>query len=219
MKTGSLGSLLTFNSSFAANSTANLPSAQVTAKNLSFSYKVQERLEGMEDQAFFQLTCEDRFLPVTDVRVEWDEKSLKDAIQRAPGLASDPAKGDKITDGGIEEAAVALTAERQQIFGRATRETSGSAEFIDDRGVAWDVKSPLSPPSAGGKGTWVFSPDHQLKKVRHDLSQGDKVLFNLSRVNDKDRDDTLKLLTEELTCQERSQILILTDREVANRHA
>lgn len=182
-----------------------------SANSAQYSVKVQERLRGMQDQTFMRLTCDDHFARVGSETMEWDLKSLQNAVARSAELASDPAKGGKITDGSIEEAAVALTAERQHVFEHATRESTGSAEFIDDKGVAWDVKSPLSPPPGQN---WVFSPDHQVEKIRHDLSQGDRVLFNLSRVNDKDRDDTLNLLKKELTCQERSQILILTDLEV-----
>jgi hypothetical protein len=167
----------------------------------------------MQDQVFYRLTCNDEFSRVGADPPEWDSKSLHLALGRAAELASDPAKGNKISDGGIEEAAVALTAEHHSVFLQATRETSGSAEFIDDQGVAWDVKSPLSPPPGQN---WAYSPDHQLVKIRHDLSQGDRVLFNLSRVNDKDRDDTLNLLKAELTCEERSKLVILTDPEVGN---
>lgn len=174
--------------------------------------KVKERLLDMQEHAFYQLTCDDRFEQVGEQTKEWDERSLRQAFARTTDLASDPAKGNKIFDGNLEEAAVALTAERQEVIGLATRETTGSAEFIDDNGVGWDVKSPLSPPAGQN---WSYSPDHQLTKIRHDLSQGDKVFFNLSRVNDKDRDATLALLKSELTCSERSQLLILTDPEVA----
>ena len=177
------------------------------------SQLVTQRLRGMEDQVFVQLNGNNSFEQVGRPTDVWTTGELETAIGRATVLASDPAKGNKITDGGIEEAAVALTAERQKVFITATRESSGSAEFIDNYGIAWDVKSPLSPPEGQN---WKFSPDHQLTKVRHDLSQGDKVLFNLSRVNDKDRDDTLQLLAQELTLNERGQIVILTDQEVVN---
>lgn len=168
----------------------------------------------MQSQTFVRLTCEDTFVQVGAPAEKWDPNELKAALQRAPELATDPAKGNKITEGGIEEAAVALTAEHLHIFDSATRESSGSAEFIDNRGISWDVKSPLSPLPGQN---WAYSPDHQLVKIRHDLSQGDRVLFNLSRVNDKDRDDTLKLLTDELTCGERSLLVILTDPEVISQ--
>lgn len=181
--------------------------------NTKYSLKTKERLLAMEDQRFFRLNCDDSFSPAGSLSVEWDFKSIQQALGRTEALASDPAKGGKITDGSIEEAAVALTAERQHIFEHATRESTGSAEFIDEKGVAWDVKSPLSPPPGQN---WSYSPDHQVEKIRHDLGQGDRVLFNLSRVNDKDRDDTLTLLKQELTCEERSQILILTDAEVGS---
>ncbi len=173
--------------------------------------RFQGRLEAMQDQVFFNLTPDDRFVRAGVEAPEWNEKSLRAAIGRAPELATDPAKGEKIFDGGLEEAAVAITAERQEIFGKVERETSGYAEFVDDKGVAWDVKSPLSPPPGQN---WSYSPEHQVEKIRHDLEQGDKVLFNLSRVNDKDRDATLELLKRELDAQERTQLVILTDPEV-----
>ncbi len=174
---------------------------------------VRQRLQGMEDQVFVQLNGNNTFEQVSQSVDGWTPSGLEAAVERAPKLASDPAKGNKITDGSIEEAAVALTAEHQKIFLSATRESSGSAEFIDNFGIAWDVKSPLSPPEGQN---WNFSAEHQLTKVRHDLSQGDKVLFNLSRVNDKDRDDTLHLFAQELTLNERGQIVVLTDKEIVN---
>lgn len=174
--------------------------------------RFQGRLEAMQDQVFFNLTPDDRFVRAGVEAPEWNETSLRAALRRAPELAADPAKGDKIFDGGLEEAAVAVTAERQEIFRSVERETSGYAEFVDDKGVAWDVKSPLSPPP-GQK--WSYSPEHQVEKIRHDLEQGDKVLFNLSRVNDVDRDATLDLLKRELDARERTQLVILTDPEVA----
>jgi hypothetical protein len=177
--------------------------------------RVQQRLKGMEDQAFVRLNCDSTFSPLGTPVDSWSQEEIEAAVKRAPDLATDPAKGNKITDGGIEEAAVALTAEHQMLFSFATRESTGSAEFIDDKGIAWDVKSPLSPPPDQN---WQFSPDHQLVKVRHDLAQGDQVLFNLSRVNDKDRDDTLSLFAHQLTCEERGKIVILTDPEIVNAH-
>jgi hypothetical protein len=184
------------------------------AEGRKSSVKLEDRLEDLEGQKFFQLTCDDHFTSVSNGFAEWNQKDLTAALRRGPALASDPARGNKITEGGIEEAAVALTAEAHEIFETVTRESSGGAEFIDNQGVAWDVKSPLSPPPGQN---WEYSPDHQISRIRKDLSQGDKVLFNLSRVNDKDRDDTLRLLQQELTCDERSQLLILTDPEVASQ--
>jgi hypothetical protein len=175
------------------------------------SEKFRERLTDMQTQQFYRLTCDDVFVPTGNASDDWNDHSMQQAFLRVTSLASDPAKGNKIVDGSLEEAAVALTAERKQIFREATREASGSAEFIDDRGIQWDVKSPLSPPLGQN---WAYSPEHQLVKIRHDLEQGDQVLFNLSRVNDKDRDDTLRLLKAELTCQERAQLVILTDPEL-----
>ena len=174
--------------------------------------QLESRLKAMDDKVFLRLTCQDRFETVSSAPAEWNEQQLRAALARGPELAADPAKGGKINDGSLEEAAVALTAEHQKALPKLTRETSGSAEFIDANGVAWDVKSPLSPPPGQN---WSSSPEHQITKIRHDLGQGDKVLFNLSRVNEKDRDATLALMQEKLSCQERSQLLILTDPEVS----
>lgn len=165
----------------------------------------------MEQHHFLKMDCSGKFIEVGEPEDIWTDQELAQLRPRIPELAGDPARGDNITEGGLEEAAVALTAENLEVFDHLERETTGGAEFVDEHGVEWDVKSPLSPPDGQN---WVFSPDHQLKKVRKDFSQGDKVLFNLTRLNDKDLNATLKLLTLELSCEERDNLLILTDRAV-----
>lgn len=184
--------------------------SNASAANRTFS-KIRERLSDMSVRTFLSLNCEGKFEQVGNPSDSWTASELDRAVERSTALATDPAKGNKITDGGIEEAAVALTAEHLRVFEMVTRESSGGAEFIDEKQIAWDVKSPLSPPV---NQNWQFSPSHQLEKVRHDFSQGDRVLFNLSRVNSKDRDDVLQLFSQELTCDERGQIVILTEPEV-----
>ncbi len=165
----------------------------------------------MEEHHFVKMDCSGEFTEVGEPEDIWTEQELSQLRPRIPELAGDPARGYKITDGGLEEAAVALTAENLEVFDHLERETSGSAEFIDEHGVEWDVKSPLSPPDGQN---WTFSAEHQLKKVRKDFSQGDKVLFNLTRLNDRDLENTLQLLTLELSCEERENLLILTDRPI-----
>jgi hypothetical protein len=123
-------------------------------------------------------------------------------------LALDPSRGLKLQAGGVEEAMVALQAENLEVFERLEREETGGAEFADEQGVEWDVKSPLSPSLDNN---WKYSPRHQLKKVRRDFSQGDKVLLNLTRVNDNDRDQTIQVLHDSLSCSERENLLILSN--------
>jgi hypothetical protein len=168
----------------------------------------RERLKGVEKFSFAALDNEGTLLQVGETYDPWEPQEIDQAMERLESLAIDPAKGPKLQLGGVEEAVVALQAENLEIFEHLSRESTGGAEFVDEHGVEWDVKSPLSPPPGQH---WEFSPSHQLEKVRHDFAQGDKVLFNLTRVNEADRDKTLKLFKEELTTDERGMLLILTD--------
>ena len=138
-------------------------------------------------------------------------KEMKEIDNRFEALASDPAKGGKIGPGTIEEATIAFVAEKGGIIPPPVeRETTGLSEFIDKDGNTWDVKSPLSP-EPGAK--WVFDPNHQIEKIRHDLSQGDRTLLNLSRCNKEDTNTLLNLLKQELTEKERSLIFIIANKE------
>jgi hypothetical protein len=139
------------------------------------------------------------------------QQEVESAIKRGKALASDPAKGGKITPGSIEEAAVALMAEKCGVIAApAVREETGSAEIVDGEGKSWDVKSPLSPPPDA---KWVFDVDHQVVKVRHDLSQGDRVLLNLSKCNNEDTEKVIETMERELTADEKPLIAVLVNRE------
>jgi len=139
------------------------------------------------------------------------KKEIEDMYKRFSHLASDPAKGNKISPGSIEEAVIAFAAEKGNIIPhRVEREKTGLSEFIDARGITWDVKSPVSPTFSGA---WTFDPHHQLMKIRHDLSQGDRTLLNLTRCNAKDTKTLLNLLKDELEPEERSLIYILLNKE------
>lgn len=166
------------------------------------------RLKEVENYNFARLDCHGELRLVGDSFDPWEPREIDQAMARLEKLAIDPAKGPKLQVGGVEEAVVAMQAENLHVFQELRRETSGGAEFVDETGVEWDVKSPISAPPDQG---WELSPHHQLEKVRKDFAQDDKVLFNLTRVSPIDRDRTLKLFKEELTCDERGMLLILTD--------
>lgn len=178
------------------------------------SGKLQEathkRLQEMASHSFLQLGCQGELKVVGRESDPWTAPELQDAFQRVRDLAEDPARGNKVTPSGLEEAAVALSAENLEVFERLEREKTGAAEFLTPDGESWDVKSPLSPPP---EQNWDYSPDHQLVKVRKDFGNGDKVLLNLTRLTPQDRDLTLSLFQEELSCDERGQVLIFTDAE------
>lgn len=168
------------------------------------------RLVESDDASFARLNCSGDLERVGEPAQEWPQDKMEDALDRLGELAVDPAKGERILEGGVEEAVVALNAQRLGVFEEVSRETSGGAEFEDQDGEDWDVKSPVSPPADQ---EWYFSPDHHLKKVRKDLDRGDRVLFNLTRVSSVDRDSTIALFKDELSCDEKSRVLLFTDAQ------
>ena len=168
----------------------------------------RKRLHELSSFRFLRLENDGRRTLVGAESDPWTETELTDAFERVRSLASDPARGDKITPMGLEEAGVALTAENLHVFPRLDRESTGGSEFQAPDGTQWDVKSPFSPPADQG---WFYSPHHQLEKVRDDLDGGENVLLNLSRVTSTDRDATLDLFGQELSQDERGRVLILTD--------
>ena len=173
---------------------------------------VQRRLKEMEGHHFFRMDVSGEFHNVGDPQDTWTPAEVDNVMPRVRELATDPARGTKLSDMGLEEASVALSAEHLHVFTHLERESTGEAEFRDEHGVAWDVKSPLSPPPEQG---WAYSPEHQLEKVRKDFGQGDQVLLNLTRVTSADRDATLALFKQSLNSEERGQILFFSDYQVA----
>jgi hypothetical protein len=144
----------------------------------------------------------------------WKQRQLLDVPARFGPLAMDPAKG-KISPGSVEEAAIGLAAESAGVVpGPITREATGQAEFVDGTGNFWDVKSPVSP---WGGARWKFDAPHQVEKVRHDISQDNSVLLNLTRLSDSDRTLLLDTLREQLTSAEIARVVVVTTPEVFTR--
>lgn len=141
-----------------------------------------------------------------------DEQAIR---KRGNSLASDPARGKKVSPGSIEEAAIAFMAEKSGIMAKpVTRETTGSSEFIDACNRRWDVKSPLSPPPGA---PWAMDAAHQLVKIRQEFTSKESVLLNLTRCNEKDTAEIIALLKRELSEDERSRIAVLVIREALPR--
>ncbi|MHC9542273.1 MAG: hypothetical protein AB9903_22415 [Vulcanimicrobiota bacterium] len=126
-------------------------------------------------------------------------------------LAADPAKGGKMTPGSVEEAAVGIYAGLAGIAAPpVSREETGAAEFVDGNSVKWDVKSPKSPPP-GAK--WTFDAEHQLVKIRHDQSNGEVVMLNLSECTAADTRQLIDLINKDMTDKERENIVVLMRNE------
>lgn len=174
---------------------------------------VIDRLDRMASHRFLRLGCDGSRALVGAESDPWTQAEVEDAYDRIRDLAADPARGDKITEAGLEEAGVALTAENLGVFDKLEREKTGGAEYQAPDGTKWDVKSPVSPPE---NQDWYFSPHHHLDKVRKDLSQGENVFLNLTQVTPTDRDSTLELFSQELSCDERGRLLILSDASLTN---
>lgn len=122
-------------------------------------------------------------------------------------LARDPARGNKVSEATIEEAAVALHALHSGVLDRPKRESTGGSEFVDAQGQPWDVKSPFSPPA--NKPDWVFDAQHHVHVVHEEISGGERVLLNLSRCNDRDAAAVKEQLVEALSDWEEQRVLVL----------
>lgn len=125
-------------------------------------------------------------------------------------LVRDPAKGNTVGAGSIEEAAIGLVARTGGVIaGPIRRDGTGLAEFIGRNDVKWDVKSPLSPSEGQ---TWRFDAQHQVVKIEHDLAQGNLVLLNLSRCSPTDTRAVLAAMHAGLAASDLSKIYILVNR-------
>jgi hypothetical protein len=183
------------------------------AKNASVYREYLERLIDQSTWAHLEKgkgiqTADSTIRGLTDA--QWDETA-----SRIETLSKDPAKGGKPTPGSVEEAVVGVYAEMAGIAAPPViRESTGAAEFVDGNHVQWDVKSPKSPPPGA---RWVFDPDHQVVKIRHDQSNGEKVMLNLSCCNQADTATLLALLNRELSDEECRNIVILVNKEALHQ--
>lgn len=136
-------------------------------------------------------------------------ESSPDYFEARLPLALDPAKGDKIHKEGIEEAAVAIHADRSGVLHHVRREATGHSEFLDGNGALWDVKSPLSPPAdASG---WLFDVQHQVDVVRHELDGDEGVLLNLTRCTPEDTRALQGALRQALQPWECKKVYVLSN--------
>lgn len=126
--------------------------------------------------------------------------------------SKDPAKGDRVDEKSLQEAAVAVLAEHLGVLSELQRESTGHSEFVDGQQQAWDVKSPVSPDREG----WIFDPHHHLEVLREDLGQGEAILLDLSRLRKPDATSLLSVLHQGLEVQERNQVLVLLEAELVN---
>lgn len=122
-------------------------------------------------------------------------------------LARDPARGNKISEASLEEAAVALHAKHSGVLDNPSREKSGASEFVDASGQSWDVKSPFSPPPKYPD--WLFDAQHHVQVVQHEVSGGEHVLLNLTRCSDRDAAQVRQHLVEALSDWDEQRVLVL----------
>lgn len=139
------------------------------------------------------------------------ENEVPELASRIEKLSLDPAKGGKPTPGSVEEAQVGIYAELAGVVAPPIiREETGAAEFVDENQIKYDVKSPKSPPP-GAK--WAFDAAHQIVKIRHDQSNGEKVLLNLSKCTPGDTSTLILEIMQNLNPEELKNLSILMNRE------
>ena len=134
------------------------------------------------------------------------DQSALDAVE----LSRDPAKGNKIDDKSLKEAAVAVLAVHLGVLTGVQREATGHSEFCDDQQRNWDVKSPISPDRPG----WIFDPHHQLEVVQEDLDQGEGILLDLTDLNPTDSRSLLQEMAHGLSLEQSGHVLVLLDQNL-----
>ena len=99
---------------------------------------------------------------------------------RLEELAKDPAKGGRVDDKTRREAEVALQLEEMGLLaGPIRRDPSGDAEFIDRRGMLWDVKQFHS------ENGW-FDLREAVKTIRGELLAGENVILDTKFLDSND---------------------------------
>lgn len=105
-------------------------------------------------------------------------------LRRVVQLAVDPAHR-KMTPNSKREGVIGATLEAQgRLPGPIKRERTGKSEFVDARGVMWDVKGFNSnfPQKQGG-----FKLDRAVAKLRGELAGGENVILDRQNLNKTDQ--------------------------------
>lgn len=136
--------------------------------------------------------------------------NLDQVVEDALTWSQDPAKGGKVDEKSLQEAAVAVLASHLGVLTGIEREATGHSEFQDGQGRLWDVKSPVSPDRPG----WVFDPGHHLQVVRDDLDNGEGILLDLSALRKPDALALTATLESGLSADEQGRLLILADQGI-----
>ena len=96
--------------------------------------------------------------------------------ERAATLARDPAHNGQITRTSRREAMVGLQLEKKGLLpGPIRREHTGHSEFVDGRGVRWDVKA-FDSRWPVGKGGFVL--EEAMAKLERELRLGENVILD-----------------------------------------
>jgi hypothetical protein len=107
--------------------------------------------------------------------VDGNTGAVADA-RRLKELASDPTLGGNITSGSMRQAQVALALEKAgRLPGPVTRDPTGAADFIDGRGVEWNVESVSFkfPPSHDG-----YELATSITKIGAELLPGQHIILD-----------------------------------------
>ena len=124
----------------------------------------------------------------TGERSEQELKELvADPAHRGSTRPIDIAKGE-------HEARIGLDLEERGFLNRIKRDPTGKAEFIDENGQAWDVKSFNSnfKPSKGG-----YRLDKAMNTINKSLSENENVILDTSNMHL----EHINELTDALTAQ------------------
>ena len=133
-------------------------------------------------------------------------------------LASDPAKGGKISSGSRIEAMTGLEAESKGFIPGPIKRGPAEIEFYDADGNPWDVKAPpsksLDMPKSGQTRFRTDEVGKSIKKqlskeFRNEITAQDKpvgVLLNTSYLIDEDRQELESWLEDNLDDVQKSRL-------------
>ena len=131
-------------------------------------------------------------------------------------LASDPAHNNQIRPHSIQEAMVAIAAERAgQIAAPVMRSPDAGLDFVDAKGTPIDVKSPKSPSPFEH---WTFDVSEPMASIRSQLalsatntltgqSEGVVVLLDTTFLSKEHYQQLAKAMREQLSPAERARVI------------
>lgn len=140
--------------------------------------------------------------------LKWLSKSLMkiNSNKLYESFKYDAAHNGKVDKNSIEEALAGVAAVEQKFFDTLKRSSHDAEEFLDQCGIAWDVKT---AKSYSWDGKAIFNVDKFIDAIKKEFRGKENVILQITDLNEPDLKVLYRELQKKLLPNEISKILVI----------